>query len=247
MRLQKQLYWVGSGDMGLSLTHPQDCNVYVIDYGQGLAMVDAGVGLDVEGIERQMAADGLNPANLTHLLLTHGHADHMGGAAYFKEKYHLRVLAPAAEADYIATADGSMLGLTVALAAGYYPKGYVLTPCAVDHRVSAGDSFELGGDIRVAAYEASGHSIGGVCYHVTLENRHVLFTGDLICHGGKISLQNIPGANVHNYSRSVLALESVDVDLLAPGHHCPSLNRGKIHIDAACEAFRKLGIPQNVV
>ena len=44
MQLTSRAYLVGSGRLGLTLTDPYDCNVFFIDGGTEVALVDAGAG-----------------------------------------------------------------------------------------------------------------------------------------------------------------------------------------------------------
>ena len=46
MKLTDQVYLVGSGNYGIS--HDLDSNIYVVDCGEELAMIDAGGGCDVD-------------------------------------------------------------------------------------------------------------------------------------------------------------------------------------------------------
>ena len=61
MRLTENIYLVGGGDYGLNLSHRLDCNTYVIDGGDELALVDAGFGPGteeiVENIRRRFRED----------------------------------------------------------------------------------------------------------------------------------------------------------------------------------------------
>lgn len=45
---------------------------------------------------------GLDPAQMKYLILTHGHADHFGGAKYLQRTYHPRVLMSAVDWDMVA-------------------------------------------------------------------------------------------------------------------------------------------------
>ena len=45
---------------------------------------------------------GLDPAQMKYLILTHGHADHFGGAKYLQQTYHPRVLMSAVDWDMVA-------------------------------------------------------------------------------------------------------------------------------------------------
>ena len=246
MKLTKRLWLIGSGSLGVGITHPSDCNIYLADAGTEMVMIDAGAGIDPESVLRQIAQDGLDIGRIKTLLLTHHHADHAGGAAYWRKSLGVKVYAPAGEADSIEGGDEAALGLDVAKRAGYYPEEYVFTPCTVDERVSPGSRLAVR-KLDIEVLNGAGHSIAGVCYRCFLDGKSALFVGDLLSFGGRISLQNIPGASVSEYARSVLALEDVPVDFFLPGHGLFSLSGGDSHIRAASEAFRRLGVPPNAV
>lgn len=242
MRLNDDVALVASGGSSLSLTHKDDCNAYLVNCGEESVLIDTGTGLENEVVIRFIDYELKN--KLTYILLTHHHADHIGGAAELKKYYGAKVIAPEKERKSIEEADRQKTGLDVAKREGYYPVDYELKSCAVDESVKKGDSFTISEeDIKV--YDGAGHSYGGVCYYFS--RKKMIFVGDLILHGGFINLQNIPGANVSKYAKSVTALEKLDVEQFYPGHGCFSIHNGKLHIDKASQAFRKLGIPPNFV
>lgn len=69
---------------------------YLVTCGDQLVLIDTGSGSDisnnglVEGFARVSAEIGreVKVENLTHILLTHGHIDHMGGVIFLKERSH---------------------------------------------------------------------------------------------------------------------------------------------------------------
>ncbi len=80
MRLTNHVYLVGSGSEGFRMTDDLDCHVYLIDGGSELAVVDAGSGMGVPQIVQNIRKDGCDLERVVHLLLTHAHMDHVGGA-----------------------------------------------------------------------------------------------------------------------------------------------------------------------
>lgn len=81
---------VGGGEFGLSQKF--DSNVYVVGCGEELAMIDAGAGVDVALIEENIKKEGLEPAKITRILLTHSHSDHAGGRTGFMNDLNLRCI-----------------------------------------------------------------------------------------------------------------------------------------------------------
>ena len=81
MKITEQVYAVGGGHAGLGISNAYDCNVFLIDGGSELALIDAGCGYDVEPILGNIRSAGFEPTRVRRLLLTHAHADHCGGAA----------------------------------------------------------------------------------------------------------------------------------------------------------------------
>jgi glyoxylase-like metal-dependent hydrolase (beta-lactamase superfamily II) len=242
MKISDGLYLAGSGASGVCTSDEFDCNCYLVDCGGSFALIDTGAGIRPGLMVENMRADGILPGNIRDIFLTHCHADHSGGAAFFKREFNCSVTAPKEEGAMLESGDEGSLGLKIARDAGYYPKNYVLNPCSVDRTVKPGDSIAAG-ELIFDVYEAAGHSPGGVCYVCSLKAGRTIFCGDLISFGGHISLQNIPGADVHAYARSVSLLDGLDARLFMPGHGIFTVNGGQRHIDAAIDGFRKLYVP----
>ncbi|HCC78237.1 MAG: hypothetical protein A2X25_01275 [Chloroflexi bacterium GWB2_49_20] len=72
---------------------------YLVQSGENLVLIDTGSGSELsnngilEGFTRVSAEIGeeIRVEDLTHILLTHGHIDHMGGLVFLKEKSHALV------------------------------------------------------------------------------------------------------------------------------------------------------------
>ena len=106
-----------------------------------------------------------NDLTVTHILLTHGHFDHIGAVQALKEKTGAKI--------YIHEQDAAMLpdpyqNLSV------FMQGHIIQPPA-DVLLKDGDKIQTGGmDIQVL--HTPGHSEGSVCYMV----EDALFTGDTL-------------------------------------------------------------------
>src|SRR3954452_10485932 len=101
MRLSEEVYLVGGGDYGFNLSHRLDCHTYVVDGGSELVLIDAGFGPGTDEILANMRADGLDPARVSKIVVTHYHADHAGGCAPLARATGAEGWAPGEAADTI--------------------------------------------------------------------------------------------------------------------------------------------------
>jgi metallo-beta-lactamase class B len=95
LKVFDNLYYVGFEQVG----------TWTLDTGAGLILFDTlnnpqeAETVLVPGLKQL----GLDPANIKYIVLSHGHADHFGGAPYFQEHYpNARVMLTAADWDLIA-------------------------------------------------------------------------------------------------------------------------------------------------
>ena len=70
------IYLVG----GPEISHAEDATAFLIDFDGELVMVDCGAGRSVERILDNIEDEGLDPAMISTLILTHAHIDHIGAA-----------------------------------------------------------------------------------------------------------------------------------------------------------------------
>jgi len=243
MQLAERIHLVGSGSFGFDLTDPYDSHIYLVDGRSELALIDLGAGMGATDVVANVRAAGFDPARVHHLLCTHAHGDHAGGAAQMRALLPNATLSISGEvADFVRTGDEAGTSIDVAKAAGIYPADYRLEPCAVDNELSDGDRITIG-DLVLECVETPGHARGHVSFLLEHHGRRNLFGGDVIFHGGTILLQNIYDCSLEAMVESLRKLRGLAVDGLFPGHFAVSLKNGQRHIERANEALDRLLIP----
>lgn len=244
MKITDEVYAVGGGRNGFGISDKYDCNVFLVDGGSQLALVDAGCGYDIEPILENIRLDGFDPGNIRHLLLTHAHADHSGGAATLREQLNLEVALSSQEAKFMEEGDEVAVSLDRARDEEIYPADFHLTPCAVDRRLCHGDDVRCG-HLTLRAIEVAGHSLASICYLLTGGERTCLFSGDTVFLSGAISLLNCEGSSLAGYRRHIGRLADLGVEALMPGHGGFCLRGGQSHIDEAIDALKSVWPPRN--
>jgi hydroxyacylglutathione hydrolase len=214
MRVVPGVYLVGGKGPGLSA--PWDCNVYVVDGGTELALIDAGSGQGTSAILGNVGAHGLNLQRVKKILLTHAHADHSGGARALAKATGAKVLGPALERSLIEAGTDHELGLDIARDVGIYEPNFRYEHCRVDVDLGDGDEVIVG-RLHMTAVRTPGHSRGSMCYFCATGGMSVLFSGDTVSADGKLHF-NSPDVNVVDLRLSLRRLRDLCPDTLCPGH-----------------------------
>lgn len=245
MRLSDSISLVGSGDIGgFSLTHPLDCHMYLLN-GQGeLALLDAGAGVDLDGLYRHITADGYRLANIKYLILTHAHFDHAGGAARLQRELNLKVIASRQTAQIVSAGDAETSGFAPLQRVGLYPAELTFTSCPVDVIVDDGTTFTVGNS-TLRAIATPGHSADHFSYLLLGERQ--LFAGDTVLAGGKVLIQNLPDVRLDDYRSTITKLNDLDVTGLLPGHGLITLARADRHLRAAQAVLERFAFPENAL
>lgn len=245
MRIEPNLYMVGSGRAGFDLTDAFDCNIYLFDSGAGYVLFDAGTGMGTEQILAVCRQDGIPLEQIQHLFITHAHSDHGGGAAHLRDHLPLQVYAASRTAEIVSTGDEAAVSLPMARAGGIYPADYVYRACPVEHALTDGQVVTLG-NLQIATIATPGHSHDHTSYLVTANGKRYLVGGDAIFFGGRVVWQNTYDCSVPETNKSIQKLATYDFEALLAGHLNFSLRDGKRHIEAACAVIAQMGCPPSI-
>lgn len=140
-RLFDNLYYVGNGFVGQ----------IVLRTSAGLILFDSGESEDNvrNHLVPGLVTLGLDPATIRYVVVTHGHFDHFGGAAYIQKTYGAHVALSAADWDLIARLPLSAREVNGRVAP------------TRDHVIADGETLALG-DTAVRLYVTPGHTPGTV-------------------------------------------------------------------------------------
>lgn len=239
MKLLPDIYLVGSGEIGIS--NQYDCHVYLVDGGDDAVLIDCGVGIDTEKIINNIK-EYIELDKLSRVLITHTHADHAGGANYFK-RLGKEIVVSKPEADLLMKNKEDIYeAFELAKNAQAYPHDYDYIFFEPD-RV-----FEDNQPIKVGKYQIipiflRGHSPGLSCFYIKTDNKRVLFTSDQVFANGAIGLLNAPGSGLNDYRKDIGKLANLHIDAILPGHRLFVLSDGQRHIDLAVESLSKVFVP----
>jgi glyoxylase-like metal-dependent hydrolase (beta-lactamase superfamily II) len=239
MQISERIYLVGSEEFALS--HALDCNCYLIDGGSALGIVDSGLGLGVDEMLANVKAHGFSPDRISHVLITHAHLGHWGGAAGFRERTGAEVWAPANQRSM--TDPSLEPGIAQNIKFGRYPPGFEPTVCPPDGLLKDGERIAIG-DIEIQSILVQGHTKDSTCFLIEDDGRRGLFSGDVVFYGGKLGILNIEGFSFDDYRRDIRKLADLEIDMLFPGHGVFVLRRAQKHIKRAIQKLSDFVMPE---
>lgn len=205
--------------MKITCLNNWDMNCYLISSGGSFFLVDTGISFIrrrlVNGLERA----GLQPGMLRLILLTHGDIDHVGNAAYLRQRYGGQIAMHALD---LPLAQGGDLYTTRTRA----PNG-LMAQASWLLRLPRRDRFEPdilleeGDDLSVYGLEARalylpGHTKGSIGF---LTREGDLFNGDLWLLSEARSDYVVD--NPVDYASSLIKLRGLELRAFYPGHGVP--------------------------
>ena len=210
-------------------------NWYVIEDRGRLTVLDAGFPAHWPQLPALLAANGWTLADVDAVLLTHAHADHLGGAERLRRDANVRVLVHPADAD-AARAGGAPPPTRELLAAMRRPffarylvhivrsGGARVPPLAEVSAFADGERLDVPG--RPLVVHTPGHSPGECVLQI--EDRDVLFSGDAL-----VTLDTATGyvgpslltppfvRDPEQALESLTRIEAITAGTMLPGHGEP--------------------------
>ncbi len=151
-------------------------NSYLVKNEEGFFLIDTGFKKKRGQLEQELSEAGCSPGDLKLIILTHGHVDHVGNAAYLRDRYGAEIAMHGGDSAMVESGDmfidtgGAVVGLVGALMKILGLSDY--------ERFTPDIMLEDGQDLSAHGLDATvihtpGHSEGSIC----IEN----VEGDLFC------------------------------------------------------------------
>jgi glyoxylase-like metal-dependent hydrolase (beta-lactamase superfamily II) len=188
-----------------------DSNVYIFND----VIVDTGTGENMDYIFRSLNSAGIDVDDLSLIINTHNHYDHVGGNRFLDlpVAMHREDALPLEKGDEVATA--SLIF------------GKPLGKMKVNRKLEAGDNI---GPFQVI--HTPGHTKGGIC----LYDGETLISGDTVFAGGGFGRYDL-GGDLLELTQSIYKLTELDFDILLPGHG-PWTDHGPDHVKMAYDIIK---------
>jgi glyoxylase-like metal-dependent hydrolase (beta-lactamase superfamily II) len=156
---------------GSGITVADDAAIYLIDFAGTLVLIDAGAGKSFSQLVLNIEMLGLNPANISHLILTHCHIDHIGSAPFFRKNYNTKIQIHELDAKAMESGD------SLKTAANWY--GTTFPPTKIDKKLTGSHEILKFGKEELHCLHTPGHTPGSISLYLDRGGKRVLFGQDI--------------------------------------------------------------------
>jgi glyoxylase-like metal-dependent hydrolase (beta-lactamase superfamily II) len=195
-------------------------NCYLIKTDQGYILIDTGLVNLRRRLESELETAGCKPGNLQLIILSHGDIDHIGNAAYLRNKFSARLAMHVGDLGMLERGDmfwnrkmGNALIRRLAPIMMNFGKKDRCTP---DVLIEDGASLAEYG-LEAQVFHTPGHSKGSICILTAAGD---LFCGDLLNNRQKPVLNSMLD-NPSEGKASFEILTSLPIQMVYPGHGQP--------------------------
>lgn len=205
-----------------------DSNIFVIP-GKKPTVIDTGTGMHRDSVLSQIA-DYINLSNISQIILTHEHFDHVGGTNQILEASdgEAKIIAHRAAAKKMEKGESIFAHLL----------GSSMPKISVDQQLS-GDERIVIGDYEYKVISTPGHTLGCICLYSS--ETKTLFSGDTIFANGSFGRTDLPGGDSGQLKRSIERLSTLDITRLYPGHEMIVVKKAYKHIQWSLKNIRRFG------
>jgi len=197
MKITDKLYAYIWRDFGAN-----NANSFIIRTEQATCLLDPGHKAFLPQLYQYIEQDGIPVEEITSVILTHGHPDHMEGGLEMREK-GVRLGMHKQEETYILEIGPHFARMF----------GWEMPELTLDFYLQEGE-LTIGGE-RFQVIETPGHSPGSVSLY--WEEPKVLFSGDLVFAQG-VGRTDFPGGDGALLKESIRRCRKLKPAMLMPGH-----------------------------
>ncbi len=195
-----------------------DSNIYII----GTTLIDAGTGLNKENYIKEFHKNNLSLNDISRIILTHEHYDHVGGTKLFKKS---KVLAHKNTSELFFKDHPLTLY-------EYYKS--LLPRKKADIELKNNDKIRISGlDFKII--HTPEHSKGSICLYN--EKLGILFSGDLIPKKEHISYNLI--INKKQLIQKLTEINKLHINVIYPGHGKP-IENGNQYLNETINKLREI-------
>ncbi|MCH5278851.1 MAG: MBL fold metallo-hydrolase [Christensenellaceae bacterium] len=187
-------------------TGPLSVNTYIVFTDEAAKKGGDCVVIDPANSKKVLDEMAKYKLHCSHILLTHGHFDHIIGVAGLKEHENATVMIHSLDAAALSDSSVNLAMIS----------GALVRPCEVDIPLKDNDRFTAAGmDFRVI--HTPGHTRGCVCF--VMEDEKVIFSGDTLFRLS-VGRTDFPGSSTEQLYESILyRLFTLQGDYrVLPGH-----------------------------
>jgi len=195
------IYLIG----GPNISQSSDATSFLVEVGDDLVMIDSGAGGSTRILVDNIIRAGCDPHDISTLILTHCHIDHIGSAPYFRDTFNCDLVIHDLDADAIEQGD------TVLTAANWYDTEFPPTP--VDRRLKSDHEVLRYGEEELHCLHTPGHTPGSISIYIDRGGKRVLFGQDI--HGPFLPSFR---SDINEWKRSMKKLLDLEADILCEGH-----------------------------
>jgi len=198
-------------------------NVHLVLDGDEAALIDSGLPDEASLQARQEYLQGLPRLRLGHIVITHHHFDHAGGAPRLRQASGAQLLMHRREEGFLRDwraeipqdIDVGIEGDLTQQVQRFRQEAAKATP---DRLLEDGETIQVG-SLSLEVIHTPGHTLGSICLY--LREEKALFSGDTILGLGTVAVSPPPFGDMALYLESLERLKSYAVSLLLPGHGPP--------------------------
>jgi len=184
---------------------PVDTNGYLVvdDRSRQAVAIDAPQG-SAQAFVSRAERDNLQ---VTRLVLTHGHWDHIMDALFFRRAFQCPITIHPGDAPMLQIPQTELFGLP-----------FSIPPFEADEELAEGETIAAG-EVSLSVIHSPGHSPGGICLHQS--EQRVLFAGDTLF-AGSYGRLDLPGSDAAAMAASLSRLAELPPGTAVYSGHGPS-------------------------